>query len=235
MTSRPTAVRLITRLIALFVVAWCATQCFYFVNIVWWRFADPSTTAFMRAARWRLAHEGETVRLQHEWMPYDQISPSLKRAVIASEDATFVDNPGVDVDAMMHAWDRNARLGRAALGGSTITQQLARNLFLSPEKLYIRKAQELIITGMLELLLSKQRILTLYLNSVEWGNGVYGAQAAARHYYGIDAARLSPMQAARLAVMLPDPRYYDAHRASPYLQQRSWVILARMSDAKLPR
>ncbi|MGF7191176.1 monofunctional biosynthetic peptidoglycan transglycosylase [Robbsia andropogonis] len=225
----------VMRVLTLLLVAWCATQVFYLASIVWWRFVDPGSTAYMRAGSWRMAHDGDHRSLEHEWVPYDAISINLKRAVVASEDATFVDNPGFDTEAMMQAWDRNQRAGRVARGGSTITQQLARNLFLSSEKSYIRKGQELIITGMLDMVLDKRRILEIYLNSVEWGNGVYGAEAAARHYFHVSAARLSAAQAARLAVMLPDPRYYDAHPGSPYLRQRTGVIQARMNAVTVPR
>jgi monofunctional biosynthetic peptidoglycan transglycosylase len=223
------------RVLLLFLAAWCATQVFYLGSIVWWRFVDPGSTAYMRAGSWRMAHNGDKRPLQHEWVPYDAISLNLKRAVVASEDATFIDNPGFDTDAMLQAWDRNQRAGRMARGGSTITQQLARNLFLSSEKSYIRKGQELLITGMLDVVLDKRRILEIYLNSVEWGDGVYGAEAAAQHYFHIPASRLSSAQSARLAVMLPDPRYFDAHPGSPYLRQRTGVILARMNAVSVPR
>ena len=223
------------RVLLLFLAAWCATQVFYLSSIVWWRFVDPGSTAYMRAGSWRMAHDGDKRPLLHDWVPYDAISITLKRAVVASEDATFIDNPGFDTDAMMQAWDRNQRAGRMARGGSTITQQLARNLFLSSEKNYIRKGQELLITAMLDAVLDKRRILEIYLNSVEWADGVYGAQAAAQHYFHVPAARLSSAQAARLAVMLPDPRYFDAHPGSPYLRQRTGVILARMNAVTVPR
>jgi monofunctional glycosyltransferase len=222
--------------VALLAVAWCATQMFYLLQIGVWTFVNPSSTAYMRSAGWRLSHEQPPVSLQHQWVPYAQISRNLKRAIIASEDADFVNNNGVEVDAILQAWEKDQRHdGKPVAGGSTISQQLARNLFLSTEKSYIRKGQELIITMMLELCMSKQRIFEIYLNSVEWGNGVYGAQAAAQHYFRTGADNLSVMQAARLAVMLPRPRYFDAHRNSPYLAQRSGVIAGRMGAAELPK
>lgn len=220
---------------ALIGVAWVATQIFYFCQIGVWTVVNPSSTAYMRTARWRLIHERSDLRIQHDWIPYARISRNLKRAIIASEDADFVNNNGVEVDAILQAWEKDQRRGKAVAGGSTISQQLARNLFLSSEKSYIRKGQELIITMMLELLMSKQRIFEIYLNSVEWGDGVYGAQAAAEHYYRTGADNLGALQAARLAVMLPRPRYFDAHRGSPYLAQRAGVILARMGAAELPK
>lgn len=172
--------------------------------------------------------------VQHTWVPYEQISHNLKRAIIASEDANFVNNNGYETDAILQAWERNKAKGRIVRGGSTITQQLARNLFLSREKSYIRKGQELIITWMLETLMDKQRIFEIYLNSVEWGNGVYGAEAAAHYYYKTSAAKLTAAQSARLAVMLPQPKYFDEHRGSGYLAQRSRVIARRMGAAELP-
>lgn len=217
-----------------FAGAWLATQLYYFVQIGCWMVFDPGSTAFMRAEAWRLAAQKPPVPIQHEWVPYDQISRNLKRAVIASEDADFANNDGYEVDAILQAWEKNKAKGRIVAGGSTISQQLARNLFLSSQKSYIRKGQELIITWMLETLLDKERIFEIYLNSVELGKGVYGAQAAARYYYRIPASRLSASQAARLAVMLPDPKYFDAHRRSPYLAQRTRVIMHRMGAAELP-
>ncbi|HTH63017.1 MAG TPA: monofunctional biosynthetic peptidoglycan transglycosylase [Paraburkholderia sp.] len=219
---------------AVFAFAWIATQLFYFSQIAVWNFVDPRSTAFMRADEPRLARERPDATIQRIWVPYDQISRNLKRAIIASEDANFVNNPGFETDAMLQAWERNRARGHIVRGGSTISQQLARNLFLSREQSYIRKGQELIITWMLETLLDKERIFEIYLNSVEWGDGVYGAEAAAHYYYQTSAAKLSAAQAARLAVMLPRPRYYDAHRSSPYLAQRAAVIARRMGAAELP-
>jgi len=221
--------------VSLVAIAWLATQLFYLCQIGLWTVINPSSTAYMRTAAWRLSREQPELSVQRNWVPYEQISRNLKRAIIASEDANFVNNNGVEVDAILQAWEKDQRRGKTVAGGSTISQQLARNLFLSTEKSYIRKGQELIITMMLELCMSKQRIFEIYLNSVEWGNGVYGAQAAAEHYYKTGANNLSVMQSARLAVMLPRPRFYDAHRNSLYLAQRSGVIAARMGAAELPK
>ncbi|WP_425485286.1 monofunctional biosynthetic peptidoglycan transglycosylase [Burkholderia guangdongensis] len=228
------AVRWIVYASLVFAGAWLATQLFYFVQIGIWSVVNPGSTAFMRADAWRLARETPTAPIQHQWMPYDQISRNLKRAIIASEDANFVTNNGYEVDAILQAWEKNKAKGRIVAGGSTITQQLARNLFLSREKSYIRKGQELIITWMLETLLDKERIFEIYLNSVEWGRGVYGAEAAARYYYRIPASRLGAWQSARLAVMLPKPRYFDAHRGTAYQAQRAAIIAHRMGAAELP-
>lgn len=221
--------------VSVVVLAWLSTQVYYFGQIAVWNFVDPRSTAFMRSDAWRLAQDRPDLSIAHEWVPYERISRNLKRAIIASEDANFVNNNGYETDAILQAWERNKARGKIVAGGSTITQQLARNLFLSREKSYIRKGQELIITWMLETLMDKQRIFEIYLNSVEWGNGVYGAQAAARYYYHSSASQLSAWQSARLAVMLPRPKYFDQHRGSGFLAQRAGVIARRMGAAEVPR
>jgi monofunctional biosynthetic peptidoglycan transglycosylase len=215
-------------------IALFATQLFYFVQIGIWTTVNPSSTAFMRSDAWRLKAERPDLSVQRTWVPYDQISRNLKRAIIASEDANFASNNGYETDAILQAWEKNKARGRIVAGGSTISQQLARNLFLSREKSYIRKAQELVITAMLEFWMDKERIFEIYLNSVEWGNGVYGAEAAAHYYYRSSAAKLTAWQSARLAVMLPRRRYFDEHRNSAYLAQRTGVIARRMGAAELP-
>jgi monofunctional biosynthetic peptidoglycan transglycosylase len=226
--------RWLVYLIAVTAIAWLATQAFYFAQIALWNVVNPRSTAFMRSDAWRLSQDRPGLPVQRTWVPYDQISRNLKRAIIASEDANFVNNNGYETDAILQAWERNKAKGRIVRGGSTISQQLARNLFLSREKSYIRKGQELIITWMLETLMDKQRIFEIYLNSVEWGDGVYGAEAAAQYYYKTSAAKLTAAQSARLAVMLPRPRYFDEHRNSAYLTQRARVIARRMGAAELP-
>jgi monofunctional glycosyltransferase len=215
-------------------IAAIATQLYFFVQIGIWNYVNPGETAFMRSDAWTLSKSHPGIVLQRTWVPYDQISRNLKRAIIASEDANFVNNNGFETDAILQAWEKNKARGKIAFGGSTISQQLARNLFLSREKSYIRKAQELVITGMLEFWMDKERIYEIYLNSVEWGNGVYGAEAAAQYYYKIPASKLTAWQSARLAVMLPRPKYFDDHRNSAYLSQRAGVIARRMGAAELP-
>ncbi|MFC5432021.1 monofunctional biosynthetic peptidoglycan transglycosylase [Paraburkholderia denitrificans] len=232
--KRPGMLRWMAYAVAVFVIAWIALQAFYFAQIAAWNFIDPQSTAFMRTDAARLGAGRPDLSIQHRWVPYGEISRNLKRAIIASEDADFVNNSGYETDAILEAWEKNKRRGHIVSGGSTITQQLARNLFLSREKSYIRKGQEFIITWMLETLLDKERIFEIYLNSVEWGNGVYGAQAAAHYYFRTTAAKLTPWQSARLAVMLPRPRYFDAHRNSAWLAQRAAVIARRMGAAELP-
>jgi monofunctional glycosyltransferase len=227
--------RWILYLVSVMAIAALATQLYFFVQIGIWTRMNPGETAFMRADAWTLAKTHPGIALQREWVPYDQISRNLKRAIIASEDANFANNNGFETDAILQAWEKNKARGKLAFGGSTISQQLARNLFLSREKSYIRKAEELVITGMLEFWMDKERIFEIYMNSVEWGNGIYGAEAAAQHYYKTDASKLTAWQSARLAVMLPRPKYYDDHRNSAYLSQRTGVIARRMGAAELPQ
>lgn len=209
-------------------------QLYFFAMVCWWTQFNPSSTSMMRQQLAVLRDTDPNARLEHAWVPYARISDNLKRAVIASEDANFLEHDGVDWDALEKAYERNNKRHKVVGGGSTITQQLAKNLFLSGSRNYLRKGQELVIAYMLETVMSKQRILEIYLNVVEFGRGVFGAEAAARHYYRIPAARLSPAQAARLAVMLPNPRFYDRHRSTGYLQRRSAIIQRRMNVADLP-
>lgn len=236
MTTPPriSALRWIVYGVSVMALAVIATQLYFFVMVAIYTRVNPSTTAFMRSDAWRLSRDRPDLSVQHEWVPYDQISRNLKRAIIASEDANFVNNNGYETDAILQAWEKNKAHGKIVAGGSTISQQLARNLFLSREKSYVRKAQELVITSMLELLMDKERIFEIYLNSVEWGTGVYGAEKAAQYYYKTSAANLTTSQSARLAVMLPRPKYFDEHRGSAYLLQRSRVIARRMGAAELP-
>lgn len=221
-------------LIVATLVAVLALQAYFFVQIWWWIDHNPESTSFMRHQLAMLQEKNPKAKLQQKWVPYERISNHLKRAIIASEDSNFSEHEGVDWQALEKAYEKNARKGKIVAGGSTITQQLAKNLFLSGERSYLRKAQEFIITYMLEFLMDKERIFEIYLNVVEWGNGVFGAEAAAQHYYGIPAANLGPAQAAHLAVMLPSPRRFDRNRESSYLARRTEVILRRMGAAELP-
>lgn len=209
-------------------------QLYFFARIWWWVDHNPGSTSFMRQQITVLQEKNPGAKLQHVWVPYDRISKNLKRAIIASEDSNFSEHEGIDWDALQKAYEKNTRKGKVVAGGSTITQQLAKNLFLSGDRSYLRKGQEFIITYMIEYWMDKQRIFEIYLNVVEWGSGVFGAEAAARHYYGVSAANLGASQAAKLAVMLPDPRFYDKHRSSDYLARRTGLILRRMGSAELP-
>jgi len=202
--------------------------------VLLWKWVDPGTTRFMEIRLAELQVKNPEAQLKKQWVPYERISPHLKRAIIASEDAKFVDHEGFDWDGIQKAMEKNQKRGRTVAGGSTISQQLAKNLFLTPTKSYFRKAEEAIITLMLEALWSKRRIFEVYLNVIEWGNGVFGAEAAARHYFGIGAGQLSPEQAAKLAGMVPNPRYYDRNRNAPGLARKTAIILARMPSAELP-
>jgi len=209
-------------------------QAYFFGMICWWVVVNPSTTNMMKDQLSVLREKNPKAQLEQQWVPYKRISDNLKRAVIASEDANFSEHDGVDWEALQKAYERNNKRHKVVGGGSTITQQLAKNLFLSGSRSYIRKGQELIIAYMLETVMSKERILEIYLNVVEFGRGIFGAEAAARHYYNTSAANLGAAQSARLAVMLPNPRYYDRNRSSNYLARRTNLIVNRMSAAELP-
>lgn len=245
--------RFLTRLAALLLLGALALQLYFAGRIALMNVLAPQSTTFQRAEAWRILIEQGALPWSQTWVDGEAISPQLRRAVIASEDASFAEHSGVDWDALEKAWERNQRaqaklekkLAQAGptakavkpakvVGGSTITQQLAKNLFLSGERNFVRKGQEILITYMLEGLLSKQRILDIYLNNVEWGEGLFGAQAAARHYFRLDASRLGPNQAARLAVMLPAPKRFEKRPASPYVLSRAATIEARMPAVELP-
>ena len=209
-------------------------QFWLFGWVLWWNWFNPDSTRFMSLRLAELQLKDPQAQLKKQWVGYDRISANLKRAIIAAEDAKFVDHEGFDWEGIQHAIEKNQRKGRIVAGGSTISQQLAKNLFLTPAKTTWRKAEEAIVTLMLETIWSKQRIFEVYLNVIEWGNGVFGAEAAARHYYGVTAAQLSPEQAARLAGMVPSPRFYDRNRNAPGLARKTAIILARMRAADLP-
>lgn len=264
-------------------------QAYFLARIALMRWVDPESTAFQRSQMLQVATSGKRAWAQ-QWVPYEQISDHLKRAVIASEDGDFVNHDGVEWEALQQARARNAaaearteaqrkraeerirqtqeaarqRIGQLekrgkkvderlravadgaapgaapavpdakVVGGSTITQQLAKNLLLSGERTLLRKGQELLLTQYLEWLLGKRRILEIYLNNVEWGEGIFGAEAAARYYYRKPASQLSAQEAARLAVMLPRPRWFEQNQGSGYLASRAGTIAARAREAELP-
>lgn len=205
-----------------------------FLWVLYWGQFNPGTTRFMEIRLAELREKNPEAVLRQQWVPYAKISPHLKRAIIAAEDAKFVDHEGFDWEGIQKAMEKNQKKGRFVAGGSTISQQLAKNLFLTPTKSYLRKAEEAVITLMLENLWSKRRIFEVYLNVIEWGNGVFGAEAAARHYFATGAAQLGPAQAARLAGMVPNPRFYDRNRNAPGLGRKTAIILARMPSAEVP-
>jgi len=231
-------VKLALRVLGWFAVAaagaFLVIQLYYLGRVWWMKDHNPESTSFMEAGLDRLREKGRQAKLRHVWVPYDRISVHLKRAVVAAEDARFVVHEGFDWDAIEKALEKNRRQGRVVVGGSTISQQLAKNLFLSGERTPWRKGQEALITVMIEYVMDKRRILELYLNVIEWGDGVYGAEAAARHYFGASASALGPVQAARLAAMVPNPRYYDRVRTTRWLERKAQMILARMPAAELP-
>lgn len=224
----------LSRLLLLFLASALLYQAWLLLHIVYWRTHNPVTSAFMQSQLGVLRQQDADAVLRHRWVAYTQISDHLKRAVIASEDGRFLTHNGFDFDAIEIAWKKNLKQRKWVAGGSTISQQLAKNLFLSGEKTIWRKFQEALITLMLEEFLSKQRILELYLNIIEWGEGVFGVGAAAHHYFNVPASSLTPKQAAWLAAMIPSPRFYDAHRNSPRLLNKTQIILARMPASKVP-
>ncbi len=245
--SLPSCRHPLARWLVLVLIAGLGLQLFFVLRIAamaWW---NPASTSFQRSEVWRIVQNKHSLPWRQQWQPYERISVHLKRAVVVSEDDIFAQHDGVQWDAIEKAWTQNSRAQQKAaqsqhtrntspkiVGGSTITQQLAKNLLLSGERTWVRKAQEFILTLALEALLSKRRILEIYLNNVEWGEGVFGAEAAAQHYFGKSAQQLSEWEAARLAVMLPRPKYFERLPRSAYLTQRTEVIVARLGAARLP-
>ncbi len=226
--------RSIARFVLLLIAAVVVYQFWIFGNVVWWIWFNPSTSAFMEDRLEVLQKKNPDAVLRHRWVPYERISVNLKRALIAAEDAKFLDHEGFDWEAIQKAYEKNLKKGKVVAGGSTISQQLAKNLFLSGRRTPWRKVEEAMITLMIENVMSKRRIFEIYLNVIEWGNGVFGAEAAARYYYGISAVNLGPEQAARLAAMVPKPRFYDKVRETPLLERRTGIILDRMYQVQVP-
>jgi monofunctional glycosyltransferase len=206
----------------------------FLAQILYWVEHNPVTTQFMGARLEALRQKKPKAVLEQKWTDYERISIHLKRAIIVAEDAKFIDHEGFDWEGIQRAIDRNQRRGKLVAGGSTITQQLAKNLFLSGQRSLLRKGQEAILAAMLEATMDKRRIFEIYLNVAEWGETVFGAEAAAGYYFGVSAASLGPDQAARLAAMLPRPRYYDRNRGSAYLASYSQSILEQMPAAQVP-
>ncbi len=209
-------------------------QAYLFMSVAWLASNNPATTAFMTAEKDRLAQQKPVKSIRQAWVPYGAISPNLKRAVLSAEDSGFTEHDGVEWDAIEKAALENLKKGKIKRGGSTITMQLAKNLFLSADRSLLRKGQELIITFMIEAALDKRRILEIYLNVAEWGEGVFGIEAAARHYYGVSARELSVEQSAWLASILPAPKRFDKNRGSAFVRNKAEVIQARMPQVALP-
>lgn len=233
MTRITGPVRWLKRLLWAAVLIFTVVQLWFIGHILWWSDHPVGETRFMALRLAELRSRKPEATLSYRWIPYSQMSGHIKRAVVAAEDDGFVEHDGFDWEAMQKALEKNQRHGRTVAGGSTITQQLAKNLFLSPEKSYPRKVQEALIALYLEALLPKRRILEIYLNVVEWGDGLFGVSAAAQRYFGVSAAALTPAQAARLAVMLPNPRRYEK-QFGPRLEAHAARIIARMPHAMVP-
>lgn len=227
--------RLIGKGLLLLAALFLLMQLWYLGHVLWWKAFDPSSTAFMEAGLERLQEKKPDAELRYRWVDYNQVSMHLKRAVIAAEDSRFLEHEGFDWEGIEKAVEKNLKKGKIVAGGSTISQQLAKNLFLSASRNPFRKLQEAVITVMIETLWSKHRILEVYLNVIEWGNGIYGAEAASRRYFKAAAAGLGPDQAAFLAAMIPNPRYYETHRNARGLLKRKAIIAARMHLVSVPR
>lgn len=242
--------RVFGRWLLLCMLTLVALQSFFVMRVISMRWVDPQSTAFERSEIWQVAAQPDKAfAWKQQWLPYAEISDNMKRAVIASEDGDFAYHEGVEWNAIEKAWQRNTKAEQQAerrskrtgkivapkiIGGSTVTQQLAKNLFLSGERTFLRKGQEFVITFALEAFLPKERILEIYLNSVELGTGVFGVEAASQLYYRKSASRLSAYEAAKLAVMLPRPKFFERAPNSVYLSSRAQTIVARMEDAELP-
>jgi monofunctional biosynthetic peptidoglycan transglycosylase len=230
MTLRAIIFRVCLLVISLFI----AYQLWLMAHVYWWIDHNPETSAFMETQLQVLQSKDPEAELKHRWIAYNQISPNLKKALITSEDAKFLDHEGFDWEGIQTAWEKNLKKGKIVAGGSTISQQLAKNLFLSGRKTPWRKLEEAAITIMMEKMMSKRRIFEIYLNVIEWGNGVFGAEAAARHYYRKSARNLSAGESAKLAAMVPNPRYFDKNRSDRRLLRKARIIQRRMYYADFP-
>jgi monofunctional biosynthetic peptidoglycan transglycosylase len=223
------------RALLIFLGMFLAWQVWLFAHVLWWIDHNPASSAFMQAGLTRIQEKKPEAELHHQWVPYDKISIHLKRAIVAAEDSKFLDHEGFDIEGIQKAMEKNIKKGKLVAGGSTISQQLAKNLFLSSKKSLVRKGEEALITMMIESTWSKRRILEVYLNIIEWGDGIYGAEAASRRYYKKSAASLTPGQAAALAAMVPNPRWYEDHRASTKFARRVGIISTRMYQVQVPK
>ena len=211
-----------------------AYQFWILLHILLWAVINPNESAFMEMRLEHLQEKNEKATLRHQWVNYNKISIHIKQAVIAAEDAKFIDHEGFDWEGIEKAYEKNKRRKKIVAGGSTISQQLAKNLFLSNQRTPWRKIEETIITLMLETILSKQRILEIYLNVIEWGNNVYGIEAASLHYFSVHANEVNSFQSAKLASMIPNPKYYERHQDTSGLIERSGIILSRMNAVQVP-
>lgn len=215
-------------------------QLLFTLRIILFIFIDPQYSAVMKTDIAERSQNGERAYISHDWVPLEQISENMQKAVIAAEDSQFLTHNGIDWKAIEKALEHNQAVkagetkSKTIKGGSTITQQVVKNLFLSNQRSYLRKAQELILAYQLDLFLSKSRILEIYLNIAEWGNGIFGIEAAAQHYFKISADKLNKSQSAKLAAMLPNPKFYDENRQTRFLNKRINTIQKGMSVVELP-
>ena len=213
--------------------ALAAAYVFWLPDVRSLRKTPPKTTAYIELRRRESAAKGRRLELRWTWVSSDAISENLKSAVVTAEDDTFYRHEGVDLGALRAAWERDIKEGRLSVGGSTITMQLARNLYLSPSKNPLRKVKEILIARRLDRELGKRRVLELYLNVVEWGKGIFGCEAAARAYFAKSCADLSPDEAVAMAVVLPNPRRWDPSQRGPYVERNSARIVKRMAASGL--
>jgi monofunctional glycosyltransferase len=226
--------KLIRWSLSFFVMCFVLFNVYVYGSLLTYRAIAPHRTMFMVLRMHELADSRPEVRLNYQWVSYYRISPNLKKALIASEDSRFAEHDGFDWNGIRTAIKKNQGQGKVSVGGSTISQQLAKNLFLSESRHYWRKAEEALITSMLEATMNKDRIFALYLNVIEWGYGVYGAEAASQTLYGRSAMQLSAQQAAKLAARVPRPLYYIDHPRDKEIRRKANIILRRMGSAQLP-
>ncbi|MFB2538157.1 MULTISPECIES: monofunctional biosynthetic peptidoglycan transglycosylase [unclassified Acinetobacter] len=218
------------RLFMLVCCTFLAVQLWVFTSLAYWRTNPVEFSMFMRLHYF----EDSNNKIYHRWVDYDQISPQMRAAVIAAEDAQFVNHSGFDFDGMIQAIKRNGEEGEIVVGGSTISQQLSKNLFLYPDRSYIRKGQEAIATWMMEQMWPKKRILEVYLNSVEFGENIYGVEAASLHYFGKSAKDLNRQQAIFLASVLPNPKYYGKNQNDRSLKRKQRFISRNIVLVQVP-
>lgn len=205
-------------------------QLWIFSSLVWWRTHSVYTTMLMRWTYWT----NSSKPIQHQWRDYDQISDNLKHAIVAAEDAKFTQHQGFDIEGIKFALERNRENEQVVAGGSTISQQLSKNLFLFNKRSFLRKGQEAVATVMMERMWSKQRILEVYMNSVEFGDHIFGVEAASKHYFGKTAESLNREQAAFLAAILPNPKYYQNNRNDRRVLNKKRTVLRYMRSTQIP-
>ncbi len=226
--------RCLWRLFLFTIYCFVLYQLWLFSHVLYWNTNNPTSSAFMAHRLSILRAENPEATLSHNWVAYQNISYEMKRAIIVAEDGKFTQHEGFDYQALQNAFKKNLEKWKFTVGGSTITQQLAKNLFLSANKTVWRKLQEALITIMIEYVMPKQRILEIYLNIIEWGVGVFGVEAASQHFFNTSASQLTAKQATYLAAMVTNPRFYDKNRQSTRLLKKQKIFLKRLHSAKIP-